>query len=93
MAARASRILPRQGQRLKAEQRSRTKKLPPDTGATPMNLKEIIRHAVYRSIRNGGNRQGDTLKIELPAVELIADEIAGEVMDVIGMYTHNGGEE
>jgi hypothetical protein len=58
-----------------------------------MDLTEMIRHAVYRSIRKGGNRRGDTLKIELPAVELIADEIAREVMDLIGMYTHNGGEE
>jgi hypothetical protein len=27
----------------------------------------------------------------LPAVELIANEIAPEVMEVIGMYTQNGG--
>jgi hypothetical protein len=58
-----------------------------------MDLKEIIRRAVSRSIRKAGNRYGETLKIELPAVELIADEITREMMDVIGMYTHNGDEE
>ena len=58
-----------------------------------MDLTEIIRHAVYRSIRNGGNRRGEYLTVPLPAVELIADEITREVMDVIGMYTHNDGEE
>ena len=57
-----------------------------------MDLKEIIRRAVSRSIRKAGNRYGETLKIELPAVELIAGEITAEVMDVIAMYTHNGGE-
>ena len=55
-----------------------------------MELIEIIRHAVRRSIRRAGNRHGDTLKIELPAVELIAAEIAAEVMELIEMYTHNG---
>jgi hypothetical protein len=58
-----------------------------------MDLTEIIRHAVERSIRKGGNRRGEYLTVPLPAVELIAREIAGEVMEVIGMYTHNGGEE
>jgi hypothetical protein len=68
-------------------------KLPPDTGATTMNLKEIIRHAVRRSIRKGANQHGESLTIAIPAVELIADEIASEVMEVIAMYTHNSGEE
>ena len=58
-----------------------------------MDLTELIRHTVYRSICNGGNRRGEYLTVPLPAVELIADEIAREVMEVIGMYTHNGGEE
>ena len=57
-----------------------------------MDLKEIIRHTVSRSIHKAGNRHGESLKIELPAVALIADDIAGEMMDVIAMYTHNGGE-
>ena len=60
--------------------------------STPMDLKEMIRRAVSRSTRKAGNRYGETLKIELPAVELIAGEITAEVMDVFAMYTHNGGE-
>jgi hypothetical protein len=57
-----------------------------------MDLKEIIRHTVSRSIHKGSNRHGESLTIELPAIELIADEITAEVMDVIAMYTHNSGE-
>ncbi len=57
------------------------------------NLKEVIRHAVMRAIHKGGNRHGESLQIELPAVELIADDITAEVMDVMAMYTHNHGGE
>jgi hypothetical protein len=57
-----------------------------------MDLKEMIRHTVSRSIHKAANRHGDTLTIELPAVALIAEDIAGEMMDVIAMYTHHGGE-
>ena len=57
-----------------------------------MDLTAMIRHAVERSIRKGANRMGEYLTVPLPAVELIADEIARKVMEVIGMYTHNGGE-
>jgi hypothetical protein len=57
-----------------------------------MDLTAMIRHAVARSIRKGGNRRGEYLTVPLPAVEFIADEIARQVMDLIGMYTHNSGE-
>jgi hypothetical protein len=88
MAARASRTRAR-----RAQQRA-INRLPLDTGATTMNLREIIRHAVVRSIHKAGNRRGESRVIELPAMELIADEITAEVMDVIAMYTNNnGGEE
>ena len=55
-----------------------------------MNLNEIIRHTVRRSIHKAATWHGDTLKIELPAVALIAAEIAAEVMELIEMYQHNG---
>ena len=59
-----------------------------------MDLREIIRHAVVRSIHKAGNRRGESRVIEAPAIERIADDITAEVMDVIAMYRHNnGGEE
>lgn len=59
-----------------------------------MNLKDSIRHMVVRSIHKAGNRRGESRVIEDAAIELIADSITAEVMDVIAMYTTNhGGEE
>ncbi len=58
-----------------------------------MHLKDIIRHAVVRSIHKAGNRQGESRVIEDAAIERIADSIASEVMDVIAMYRHNTGGE
>ncbi len=57
------------------------------------NIKEVIRHAVVRSIRKGGNRRGESRVIEDAAMERIANDITAEVMDVIAMYTHNHGGE
>ena len=58
-----------------------------------MNLKDIIRHAVVRSIHKAGNRHGESRIIEDAAIARIADSIASEVMDVIAMYRHNTGGE
>jgi hypothetical protein len=59
------------------------------------DLKEVIRHAVMRAIHKAGNRRGESRIIARAAIELIADDIASQVMDVMAMYTqHNtGGEE
>jgi hypothetical protein len=57
------------------------------------DIKEVIRHAVVRAIRKGGNRRGTSRVIEDAALALIADDITAEVMDVMAMYTHNHGGE
>jgi hypothetical protein len=57
-----------------------------------MDLTEIIRHMVVRSIHKAGNRRGESRIIEDAAIERIADSITAEVMDVMAMYRHNGGE-
>ena len=56
-----------------------------------MDIKEIIRHTVIRLIHKAGNQHGDMLKIDLAAVEIIADEIAGELVELFSVY--KGGEE
>jgi hypothetical protein len=58
-----------------------------------MNLTDIIHHRVARSIRRAGNRRGESRIIEEAAIELIADSITAEVMDVMAMYTTNHGGE
>ena len=68
-------------------------KLPPDTGATPMSLKAMIRREVVRSIHKAGNRRGKSRVLDNAAIERIADSITAEVMDVMAMYRHNTGGE
>jgi hypothetical protein len=56
------------------------------------DIKEVIRHAVVRAIRKGGNRRSTSRVIEDAAMEHIADDITAEVVDVMAIYQHNGGE-
>jgi hypothetical protein len=63
---------------------------PVSRGRRAMDIKEVIRHAVARSIRKGGNRHGESLVVPLPAIELIARELASELEELIEMFRQGG---
>jgi hypothetical protein len=54
------------------------------------DIKEVIRHAVVRAIHKGGNHHGESLVVPIPAIELIARELAGELAEIIHMFRQGG---
>jgi hypothetical protein len=54
------------------------------------DLKDTIRRAVMRAIHKAGNRHGESRLVPLPAVELLADELADELVQLIEIFRQGG---
>jgi hypothetical protein len=56
------------------------------------DIKAVIRHAVIRALDKAGNHEGESLKIPLAAVEIVALELADEIGQMIDMFRQGGDE-